>query len=329
MIKNPIRGTEGLPDNKTGAPDQNIIVCGKKQRVGTSVVLWSHKGGFTCPNKRGRQKCSSHDPVLNDQPSRPEPAYTFQEPNRAYEELKQNVHQFILHYDVCYTSYHCHEVIQESGFKGSHFYLDLDGAIYQTCDLYWKTNAAPGDDGLGNERAVHVEMANLSWQALASESDLYRAPHDLYIKTRRGWQFILPKTFQSKLRAPGFTPVSARAYGNRGFFSRRINGRTVRMWDFTEEQYQALIKLCLAINEALPRVKLEIPFDKKTRRTPLGKIKNFASFEGVLGHAHTQAGPADGIKRRGAALPGHSLPVPDCLIWNIERNEFVVEYFNF
>ena len=70
------------------------------------------------------------------------------------------------------------------------------------------------------------------------------------------------------------------------------------MWDFTEEQYQALIKLCLAINEALPRVKLEIPFDKKTRRTPLGKIKNFASFEGVLGHAHTQAGTADGIKRK-------------------------------
>ncbi len=298
MTKNPIRGTEGLPGGKSGLPDQDIIVCGQKHNVGTAVILWSDKGGFTCPNKRGRKKCSSHDPVLNDKPTRAESKYKFRDPDSALGELKKNVHQFILHYDVCYSSHHCHQVIKESGFKGSHFYLDLDGTIYQTCDLYWKTNAAPGDDGQGNERAVHIEMANLSWQALSSESSLYHVPIDLYKKTHKGWELNLPKTYQGKIKTPGFKPVSARAYGDRGYFSRRINGKIVRMWDFTEEQYQALIKLCFAINEALPRIKLEIPFDKKSRRTPLGKIKNFATFEGVLGHAHTQGGDVEGIKRK-------------------------------
>ena len=298
MTKNPTKGVDGDPDQKSGQPGQHIIVCGEKQNVGADVALWSDAGGFTCPNKRGRKNCSGHAPVLNDRPTRPEADYTFHNPGLAWGELKQNVHQFILHYDVCYTSHHCHQVIKASGFKGSHFYLDLDGTIYQTCDLYWKTNTAPGDDGLGNERAVHVEMANLSWQALASESDLYPTDRDLYKKTRNGWEFMLPKTYQSKIRTPGFKPVPARSYGKRGYFSRRINGKMARMWDFTEEQYQALIKLCVAVHAALPRVKLKIPFDKKSRRTPLGKIKNFASFEGVLGHAHTQGGSLDGIKRK-------------------------------
>lgn len=298
MTKNPIKGTDSSADKKSGPTDQDIIICGKKFRVESNVVLWSDKGGLTCPNKRGRQKCSAHDPILNDKPTRAESKYKFREPEKALAELQQSVHQFILHYDVCYTSHHCHEVIKESGFKGSHFYLDLDGTIYQTCDLYWKTNTAPGDDELGNERAVHIEMANLSWQALADESSLYHAKRDLYKKTKKGWEFILPSKYQSKIRTPNFKPVAARGYGDRGYFSRRINGRIVRMWDFTEEQYQALIKLCSAINEGLPRIKLKTPFNKKSRRTPLGKIKNFATFEGILGHAHTQSGNDEGIKRK-------------------------------
>jgi N-acetylmuramoyl-L-alanine amidase len=298
MFKNPIKEAKASAENEGSSTDQAIIICGKKFHVGSTVVLWNDKGGLTCPNKRGRQKCSSHDPILNDQPTRAESKYKFREPEMAYEKLKKSVHQFILHYDVCYTSHHCHEVIKDSGFKGSHFYLDLDGTIYQTCDLYWKTNTAPGDDGIGNERAVHIEMANLSWQALADESSLYHVPNDLYKKTRKGWELNLPSKYQSKIRTPNFKPIAARAYGDRGYFSRRINGRMVKMWDFTEEQYQALIKLCVAINEGLPRIKLKTPFDKKSHRTPLGKIKNSSTFEGILGHAHTQSGSVEGIKRK-------------------------------
>ena len=279
-------------------PNQNIVACGHPVDIGTEVVLWQHPNGYTCPHPRGRHHCSQHDPQLNDAPTREHSDYHIKDLATAYEELQQSVYQFVLHYDVCYSSHHCHQILQDSTFKGSHFYLDLDGTIYQTCDLYWKTNTAPADDRQGNERAVHIEMANLSWQALAEESDLYHAPKDLYRKVNKRWRFNLPEKYQEKLRTPDFKTFASRSYGDRGYFSRKINGRMVRMWDFTEEQYQALIRLCIGLNQLLPNIALKVPFDKKKRRTPLGKIKNFSTFKGILGHAHVQGGTSDGIKKK-------------------------------
>ena len=59
--------------------------------------------------------------------------------------------------------------------------MDLDGTLYQTCDLYWKTNTAPADDKKGNERAVHVEIANLSWEALAKQAEYFPSKKDKYL----------------------------------------------------------------------------------------------------------------------------------------------------
>jgi N-acetyl-anhydromuramyl-L-alanine amidase AmpD len=72
----------------------------------------------------------------------------------------------------------------------------------------------------------------------------------------------------------------------------------VRMWDFTEEQYQALIRLCFGINQLLPKVALKVPYDKEKQRTPLSKIKNFSTFKGILGHAHVQGGTEEGVKKK-------------------------------
>ena len=278
--------------------NQTIIACGRTVEIDTEVVLWQHPNGYTCPHPRGRLHCSQHDPQLNDAPTRDHSNYQIKDLTAAYEELQQSVYQFVLHYDVCYSSHHCHQVLKDSTFKGSHFYLDLDGTIYQTCDLYWKTNTAPADDRQGNERAVHIEMANLSWQALAEESDLYHAPKNLYRKVKGRWRFDLPEQYGTKLRTPDFKAFASRSYGERGYFSRKINGRTVRMWDFTEEQYEALIRLCRGINQLLPNVSLKVPFDKEKRRTPLGKIKNFSKFKGILGHAHVQGGNGEAVKKK-------------------------------
>jgi len=278
--------------------NQSIVVCGKKIDIGKPVVLWNSKGGWRCPNPRGRKSCSQHDPVLNDQPSQAFSEYRISDPARAYEQLQQSVHQLILHYDVCYCSYQCHQIMKDSSFKGSHFYLDLDGTLYQTVDLYWKTNTAPADDKLGNERSVHVEMANLSWEALARESSLYPVDRDQYRKTGEKWRLILPDKYKNKIRKPGFTPRPTRTWGDRGYFSRQINGKMVRMWDFTEDQYQTLIQLCFGLNRLLPNIQLEVPFDKKSRRTPLDKIKNHSTFKGVLGHAHVQGGVSSGVQTK-------------------------------
>jgi len=173
--------------------NQSIVACGIKVDIGTPVILWREKEGYACPNKRGRAGCTQHDSELNDQPTKPHTAYRITNTSTAYEELKSTVHQFILHYDVCYCAHQCHQTLKNSSFKGSHFYLDLDGVIYQTCDLYWKTNTAPADDGKGNQRSIHVEISNLSWEALASESELYRVRRDQYRKTNGRWQLSLPE----------------------------------------------------------------------------------------------------------------------------------------
>ena len=284
------------PPRDLPAVNQSIIACGQRVDIGAPVVLWNEKAGFNCPNKRGRENCSQHDPALNDQPTRPDDAYRILDSKVAYQELKQTVHQLILHYDVCFCSWQCHQLMKNSTFKGSQFYLDLDGTIYQTCDLYWKTNTGPSDDRIGNIRSVHVEMANLSWEALQAESDLYKVTEDQYQKIKGQWQLILPETYRKKLRTRDFKVIPARSHKQRGYFSRRINGRMVRMWDFTEEQYQSVIKLCLGINRLLPKIKLKVPDDKKTNRIPLDRIKNFSKFSGVLGHCHIQQGTSGELR---------------------------------
>jgi N-acetylmuramoyl-L-alanine amidase len=270
--------------------NQNIISCGQKVSIGTRVVLWNEDNGFVCPNKRGRSTCSHHDHTLNDAPSRKDSAYKILNPRSAYEELVQHVHQLILHYDACYSSLHCHQLMKKSSFKGSHFYLDLDGTLYQTCDLYWKTNTAPADDRQGNERAIHVEIANLAWEALANESEWIPSHQDKYQKKNGQWVLKLPESYRRKIHTAGFQASPSRVYGERGYFSKKINGRIVRMWDFTEEQYQALIHLCIGINQLMPRIKLKVPFNNKTNRHPFDRLKNYNKFAGILGHAHVQKG---------------------------------------
>ena len=68
------------------------------------------------------------------------------------------------------------------------------------------------------------------------------------------------------------------------------------MWDFTEEQYRTLIKLCIGVNRLLPNVRLKVPYDKTARRVPLDRLPRFSSFKGILGHAHVQKGASADLK---------------------------------
>ena len=275
--------------------NQNIVTCEKTININSPVVLWNDKGGLACPNRRGRAACTQHNFLLNNKPPESGFEYSIINPVEAYDELKDSVYQLIIHYDVCFSSYHCHQIMSESTYKGSHFYLDLDGTLYQTCDLYWKTNTAPADDRVGNERSVDVEMSNLSWEALKSESEWHKVSSDQYQQKNHRWEFLLAGHWKKKLRTSNFRAYAARGYGKRGYFSRRINGKVVRMWDFTNEQYQSLISLCVGLNQLLPKIRLRVPYDKKKKLTPLGRINNYSTFEGILGHAHVQKGETEDI----------------------------------
>ena len=67
------------------------------------------------------------------------------------------------------------------------------------------------------------------------------------------------------------------------------------MWDFTDDQYNALIRLSIGLNQLLPKIRLRVPYDSKKKRTPLDRIRNYSTFEGVLGHAHVQKGGIEGV----------------------------------
>jgi N-acetylmuramoyl-L-alanine amidase len=275
--------------------NQSIVTCQKTININSPVMLWNTETGLTCPNRRGRSACTQHNPILNNKPPELSSEYSISNLDKAYGELKKSVYQLIIHYDACYSSHHCHKIMTESAFKGSHFYLDLDGTIYQTCDLYWKTNTAPADDRNGNERAIHVEISNLSSEALKSESNWHKVPSDQYRKKKDRWELSLSDQWKKQLRTPDFRAYAARGYGKRGYFSRRINGKIIRMWDFTDQQYRALISLCFGLNKLLPKIRLRVPYDKKKNRTPLDRIYNYSTFEGILGHAHVQRGEVDGV----------------------------------
>ena len=275
--------------------NQSIVTCQKTININSPVVLWNTETGLTCPNRRGRSACTQHNPILNNKPPELSSEYSISNLDKAYGELKKSVYQLIIHYDACYSSHHCHKIMTESSFKGSHFYLDLDGTIYQTCDLYWKTNTAPADDRNGNERAIHVEISNLSSEALKSESNWHKVPSDQYRKKKDRWELSLSDQWKKQLRTPDFRAYAARGYGKRGYFSRRINGKIIRMWDFTDQQYRALISLCFGLNKLLPKIRLRVPYDKKKNCTPLDRIYNYSTFEGILGHAHVQRGEVDGV----------------------------------
>ena len=113
---------------------------------------------------------------------------------------------------------------------------------------------------------------------------------DKYKRTRKGWQLTLPKEYSSKILKNPFKPIPSRVFGNRGYFSKEINGKMVRMWDFTEEQYEVLIKLSFGLNKLLPKIKLKVPINKQTGKHPLNRLKNYSRFAGVLGHSHVQDG---------------------------------------
>ena len=97
--------------------------------------------------------------------------------------------------------------------------------------------------------------------------------HQTKYRLKKGrWELFLSDQWKKRLRAPNFRAYAARGYGKRGYFSRRINGKMVRMWDFTDEQYRALISLCFGLNKLLPKIRLQVPYDKKKNRMPLDRI---------------------------------------------------------
>jgi len=278
-----------------------IVAAGQFFHTGTPVVLWMDPGGydayrverrFSPFNQSDWETSRTNNPNLHT-PNR----YNLRSRSLTPEQiekvrgggwdlplLQSVVDQFVLHYDVAGTSRTCFKVLQDGRGLSVHFMLDLDGTIYQTLDLKERAWHAT----TSNDRSVGIEIANMGAYRLNEKN-----PFDEWYQTNTsgGATLTLPARHgDGGIRTPGFVGHPARrelVHGN-------IQGTDLMQYDFTPEQYQALIKLTAALCKVFPRIQCAHPTDASgqpiTRKLPADELAN---YHGVLGHYHIQTNKTD------------------------------------
>jgi N-acetyl-anhydromuramyl-L-alanine amidase AmpD len=73
-----------------------------------------------------------------------------------------------------------------------------------------------------------------------------------------------------------------------------IQGRTLRQYDFTPEQYDSLIRLTATLCTLFPKIHCDYPRDDAgalvRKKLPDDELKR---YQGVLGHYHVQTNKVD------------------------------------
>jgi N-acetylmuramoyl-L-alanine amidase len=73
-----------------------------------------------------------------------------------------------------------------------------------------------------------------------------------------------------------------------------VQGRRLRQWDFTPEQYESLIRLTATLCTVLPEIRCEAPRDAEGRvRAGVLGPEELAAYKGLLGHFHIQRDKVD------------------------------------
>ena len=289
------------PGTVTRRRGDEIMVAGQMAHTGTRVVLWVDPGGYDAYRVERRfsplERSSWEDSQAEVRELRTPNRYNLRRSGLTAEELERVrgggwdlptlqkvVDQLVIHYDVCGTSRQCFKVLQDYRDLSVHFLLDLDGTIYQTLDVKeraWHATSA-------NNRSVGIEIANLGGYPPAGQNPLsswYRKGPD-----GRTRVVIPPSAGETGIRTKGFIGHPAREEPVRG----RVQGRELVQYDFTPEQYAALIKLTAALCRVLPRIRCDYPRDAAGRLVPR-KLPDdeLERYQGLLGHFHIQTNKED------------------------------------
>ncbi len=296
-------GCRTAPKPGTFAPRRGdeIIVAGQPFHTGARVVTWMDPGGYDAyrverhfaPFEAADWENSKVAVKDLDTPNR----YNLRRHNLATNDvervrnggwdlptLQNSVDQFVLHYDVCGTSRQCFRVLHDMRGLSVHFLLDLDGTIYQTLDVKERAWHAT----TSNSRSVGIEIANMGGWRAGGKS----AYADWYATNDEGRVFIkLPARLgDGGMHTPDFVGQPSRNTPVRGI----VQGSDQEQWDFTPEQYDALIKLTATLCTALPNIHCDYPRDAEgrlvTKKLPDDEL---ARYQGVLGHFHIQTNKTD------------------------------------
>ena len=287
-----------VPAPRPEAPlGDEIIVADHLFHTGTRVVTWREPGGYDAYR-------NEHEPEpvakKGQAPAAPAPGRDYEErllaprpgeksARRVVEPglaaLQGAVDQFVLHYDNVGLSKFCFDTLQRRGLS-VHFLLDVDGTIYQTLDLQDRALHAT----TANSRSIGIEIANIGAFPPAEAALLaqwYRADATGQIRLR-----LVPPAEAGGpgIRTANFVARPARAAPVRGL----VQGRELVQYDYTPEQYAALIKLTAALCRVFPLLKCDYPRDAAgrlvTHKLPDAALEK---YQGVLGHYHIQENKTD------------------------------------
>jgi N-acetyl-anhydromuramyl-L-alanine amidase AmpD len=278
-----------------------IVVAGRFVHTGTRVVLWMDPGGYDAYRVERRFSPIDKADWQNSQaelkdlrlPNR----YNLRRDGLTDEEiervrgggwdlptLQKVVDQFVIHYDECGTSRQCFKVLHDARNLSVHFLLDLDGTVYQTLDLKeraWHASAS-------NSRSVGVEIANPGAYGVGEKKPF----SEWYARDANGrTRITIPARFgDGGIRTKGFAGAPARPEAVAG----TIQGKALVQYDFTPEQYRALIQLTATLSKVFPKLECDCPRDS-AGKVILHKLPDdvLEHYRGVLGHFHIQAEKVD------------------------------------
>lgn len=279
-----------------------IVAAGQFFHTGTPVVLWMDPGGYDAYRVERRfgpiaksdwEDSQAEVPALT-RPNRYGMRLATLNSNEVefvrgggwdLQLLQKVVDQFVIHFDVCGTSRQCFKVLQDREDLSVHFLLDADGVIYQTLDLKERAFHAT----TSNDRYIGIEIANIG----AYEVTDTNSPLPQWYKRGADGQTVLtvpPGFGPNPFRTLNFVGHPARPEPVRGI----IQGQDLMQYDFTPQQYAALIKLTAALCQVFPRIKCDYPRDASgrliPRKLPDDQLRN---YHGILGHYHIQTNKVD------------------------------------
>ncbi len=272
-----------------------ISIAGELIPTGTKVVLWSDAGGYNAyseklhfpeeapvdKSKWPKGKRYNARTALDE-----ELAQRVEKEGWTRENLEEQVDLFVLHYDVSGTSRQCFKILQDRRKLSVHFMLDLDGTIYQTLDLKERAWHAGVKGRRSNDRSIGVEIANMGayTKGRVTALDLWYRKDDAGVRT------IFPPWMKKTGLPDGFVGRPARS----GLITGTIQGKELYQYDFTPEQYRALIALTKTLIQELPGIQPRYPLDENGNliRKTLTK-QEFEEFSGIIGHWHVKDSKVD------------------------------------
>jgi N-acetylmuramoyl-L-alanine amidase len=198
--------------------------------------------------------------------------------------LQKVVDQFVIHFDDAAISKICFKVLHDSRCLSVHFMLDVDGTIYQTLDLKERAWHAT----TSNTRSVGIEIANPG----AHSADEENAFSQFYKHGDNGeTTLIFPEKFYpTDIYTTNFVGHPARPRPVTGV----IQEKNLQQYDFTPQQYEALVKLTATLCKIFPKMKCDYPRGVDGALIP-HKLSDeeLKSYQGVLGHFHVQTDKVD------------------------------------